>query len=173
MRLSSKTWRRLVVIERGARGAKPNRTNWNYVIVILTCLAPFGVDIKQGEGWHYFYVLALFWFYSYYTDTHTSTAGITYVDPLTVFLACILSSLRFLFAYNIIRHLRGETSRRAVWISAVLSQLPVILYLLIAYLTQSWVSFFVGGPVPLLVIAGLVIAYFKGKEPPSKPWSEE
>jgi len=94
----------------GARGVKPDVTNWNYVIVILTCLAPFGFVIERGEGWHYFYILALFWFYSDWTDTHTSIAGITYVDPLTVFIASILSSLRFLFAYNIIRHLRGETS---------------------------------------------------------------
>jgi hypothetical protein len=168
-------WRWLAVVERDSSGLGTDHSSlWKYVIIIFTCLAPFGFIMEQGEGWHYSYALALFWSYSDWSDTHgTSMGGFAFVDPLSIIFSSILSSLRFLFAYNIIRHLRGETSRRAVWISAVLSQLPVIVYLLVAYLTQGWFSFFVGGPVPLLVIAGLVIDHFKGKEPPFKPWSEE
>jgi len=34
-------------------------------------------------------------------------------------------------------------------------------------------GFSIGGPVPLLIIAGFAIAQFKGREPITTPWSEK
>ena len=147
---------------------------WRYVIIALTCMAPFGFIIQQGEGWHYFHIIALLWSYSEWSDTHgTAMAGFTIIDPLSIIFTSVLSSLRFLFVYYLMKHLKGVGSRRNVWFSAVLSQLPFSVYALGSILARSWTGLNIGGPMPLFVIAGLAIAHFKGREPSTTPWSEK
>jgi hypothetical protein len=163
------------MVERNTRELKTNSNNlWNYVIIAFTCLAPFGFILEQGEGWHYFYILALLWSYSDWSDTHgTAMAGFSFVDPLSIIFTSILSSLRFLFAYSLMKHLKGVGSRRDVWISAVLSQLPFSLYVLGSLFASGSIGFSMGFPVPLFIIVGLAIAHFKGREVSDTPWSEE
>lgn len=148
-------------------------TLWKIVIIAFTCFAPFGFIMEQGEGWHYFYIIALLWSYVDWSDTHgTAMAGFSFVDPLSIIFTLILSSLRIFFAYNLMQHLKGISTRRNVWISAVLSQLPILLYTIGGILARSWIGFSIGGPLPLLIIVGLILAHFKGREPTTTIWPE-
>ena len=161
--------------EEDSRELKTGSNNLlNYVIIVCTCLAPFGFIIEQGEGWHYFYIIALLWSYTDWSDTHgTAMAGFSFVDPLSIIFTIILSSLRLLFAYTLMRYLKGESSRKNVWIYAVLSQVPFSLYVLGSSVAISWPGFSIGGPIPLLIVVGLTIAHFKGKEPSTTRWEED
>jgi hypothetical protein len=149
---------------------------WKHLLCTLAALAPFGFVLQQGEGWHYFHVMAFLWSFTDFSDTHgTAMSGFSFIDPLSIILTGLLSSLRFLFVYYVLQHSHGLTSRRNVWTSAVLSQLPFSVYVLGSFLSRSWTGLIInmGGPIPLLVLVGLIIDHFKGREPLTKPWKDE
>ncbi len=159
-----------------AKGGAALSIRWKYLLCTLAALAPFGFVLQQGEGWHYFHVMAFLWSFIAYSDTHgTTMSGFSFIDPLSIVFTGLLSSLRFLFVYYVLQHSHGLTSRRTVWVSAVLSQLPFSVYVLGSFLSRSWTGLIinVGGPIPLLVLVGLIIDHFNGREPLTRPWKDE
>ena len=149
---------------------------WKYLLYTLAALAPFGFVLQQGEGWHYFHMMAFLWSFTDFSDTHgTAMSGFSSIDPLSIIFTGLLSSLRFLFVYYVLQHSHGLTSRRNVWVSAVLSQLPYSVYVLGSFLGRRGIGLIinVGGPIPVLVLVGLIIDHFNGREPLTKPWKDE
>ncbi len=89
-------------------------------------------------------------------------------DPIQSSLALLMSLLSLEFLVAISRHQKGLIRRKRVWISALLSQLPMIAFLFTPLFTNG-----LGGPIPILLIIGLIIDRKTGIEPPIVPWEDE
>jgi len=89
-------------------------------------------------------------------------------DTLSVPLALLLSLFRFEFIIVIRKHQRGQVRKKIVWLSAILSQLPMVLLLFTPLFMNG-----LGGPIPILLILGLFIDRKIGVEPPVVPWEDE
>ena len=146
------------------------------LIIALTFLAPFAFSISQSEGWHYYKVAGVLWMYTdYWFNSEDAFSGF-YVMPLySIFSIALYSSIRFLFAFFVIRHLQGLGSMRYVWLSGILSQVPVSFFYLpyiLGLVENPATTLSFGGPIPILLVVGLIAAHYRGSEPLTEPWSE-
>jgi hypothetical protein len=139
-------------------------------IIGLILLAPFSFMISLGEEWYYFHIIAVLWDYRSWSDVHGDMQSIAhFMDPLSIASTIPLSSIRLLFAYFVIRNLHGKSSSRSVWILGALSQLMILLFYLPNMLGIT-ANPGIGGPIPILLIAGVVSAHYWGREPVTTPW---
>ena len=91
-----------------------------------------------------------------------------FFDTFLVPVAFLMSGFRFVFVMTIRKHQKGLVSQRAVWISAVLSQMPMAAFLFFPLFALG-----LGGPIPILLVIGLIIDRKIGVEPPVVPWEDE
>ena len=147
------------------------------LIIVLAFFAPFAFSVLQGEGWHYYKVAGFLWMYTDYRFSIEESYSGFYVMPLSsIFSIVLYSNIRFIFSYLVIRHLQGLSPMRYVWISGILSQVPVSFFYLPYFLgvtTTFPANLSLGGPVPILLIVGLVVAHYKGTEPLTEPWDSD
>ena len=138
-------------------------------------MVPYGFIIQQGEGWHYYQAYAAIWVFRDWSyalgDAYTSFG---FPDPYALLSSLTITCFRYIFAVQIIRHHKSQTSQKAVRISAVLSLIPLAPIFILSLLG---VSMSAGGgftgPIPLFLILGLIIDRFWGIEPAVQPWDEE
>jgi hypothetical protein len=130
-------------------------------------IAPFffWINIIPYSTSSRFEIVGVLWSYVQWTESGYSGSGFLIFDPLQTSMALLLSLFRFEFIIVIQKHSRGLTKQRTVWISALLSQLPMIAFLFTPLFTNGF-----GGPIPILLIIGLLIDRKIGVEPPKTPW---
>jgi hypothetical protein len=150
---------------------------WIYLLILLLLFVPYGLIIQTGDNWHYYQVYAVIWVFKDWSTVHgNAAAGVGFPDFGAFGASLFLSGFRYVFAYQIYRHRNGLTTKRSVWISALLSLVPLTP---IAILSVVGISFYSGGgfecPIPIFLIIGLIMDHYIGVEPPTKPWeiSEE
>ena len=115
-----------------------------------------------------FEIVGVLWSYVQWADHGSSGSGFMIFDTLLVPIALLFSIFRFEFIIAIRKHQKGLVRRRVVWISALLSQLPTIAFLFTPFFMNG-----LGGPIPILLIIGLVIDRKIGIEPPTTPWDHK
>lgn len=103
-----------------------------------------------------------------WADTFHTSFGFLIFDTISVVIASLLSGLNFLFVKMISKHHRCLVRKRTVRAAAIVSQLPFVAFLFLPLFMSG-----VGGPIPLLLILGLIIDQKIGVEPPRTPWSVE
>ncbi|MCK5152708.1 MAG: hypothetical protein KAQ65_12730, partial [Candidatus Thorarchaeota archaeon] len=95
-------------------------------------------------------------------------------DPYAFLNSLIVACFTYIFAIQIIRHHRGETSQKGVWIPAVLTLFPLTpIFILSLFGVSISAGGGFSGPIPLFLILGLIIDRYWGIEPAVQPWDEE
>ena len=91
------------------------------------------------------------------------------IDPL---LEVFMWGFQLFFVYCVYRHTQGLWSRRKTILYGVFSHfvfLSLFLMSLPSFIAQGFRGMLYG-PVPILLIIGLIISYYYGKETPTTPW---
>ncbi|TET10426.1 MAG: hypothetical protein E3J86_05760 [Candidatus Thorarchaeota archaeon] len=115
-----------------------------------------------------FEVVGILWSYVQWSDHGNTGSGFLIFDTLSVAIAFLLSIFRFVFVIAIRKHQKGLVRQRTVWISAVLSQIPMSVFLFSPFFMSGLV-----GPIPILLVIGLIIDRRIGVEPATTPWNIE
>jgi hypothetical protein len=139
-------------------------------LVVVAFIAPFNFWFRLYPHSSNFRVeiFSILWSYGLWADSGGSGSALLLFDWFTLPIAFLMSGLRFVFIFMIHKHQRGLVRRRTVWASAVLSQLPMAAFLFSPFFMSG-----MGGPIPILLIVGLIIDRKIGVEPPSVPWDSE
>jgi hypothetical protein len=145
------------------------------LLVVLLLMVPYGFIIQNADEWHYYQIYSAIWVFrdwSYASgETYTSFG---FPDPYAFLSSLTITCLRYVFAIQIIRHHRGETSQKKVWLSAILSLIPLAPLFILSLLGISMsAGGGFAGPIPLFLIIGLFIDRFWGIELPVQPWDDE
>lgn len=145
------------------------------ILVVLLLMLPYGFIIQNGEGWHYYQAYSAIWvFKDWITASGSASVDFNIPDPYAFIDSLIFSCFRYIFAIQIIRHHRSETSQRGVWISAILTLIPLVpLFILSLFGVTMYAGGGFTGPIPLFLILGLIIDRYWGIEPVVQPWDDE
>jgi len=137
---------------------------------IIALIAPFffWLSIYTSSITSRFEIVGILWSFVQWSDQGGTGSGFIVFDPIQSSLALLMSLLSLEFLVAISRHQKGLIRRKRVWISALLSQLPMIAFLFTPLFTNG-----LGGPIPILLIIGLIIDRKTGIEPPIVPWEDE
>ncbi|MHA2285399.1 MAG: hypothetical protein ACXABZ_05960, partial [Candidatus Thorarchaeota archaeon] len=131
---------------------------WIFLLFLLLLFVPYGLIFQSGDNWHYYQIYAVLWVFKDWSTVHgDAAAGVGFLDFNAFVSSLFLSGFRYVFAYQIYRHRNSLTTKRRVWISALLSLIPLTP---IAILSVVGVSFYAGGgfegPIPIFLIIGLI-----------------
>lgn len=152
-----------------------NRSIHIAILVLFRLLLPYGFALQEDPDWHNYQLYAAVWVFRDWCNVHGDMAsGIIFPDPIAFLNSFVLIGFGYLFTVQIVRHHKGQTTQKNVWLLAVLSLFPLtpILFLsLIGY--PLYAGGGISGPVPLFLVIGLVIDRYWGNEPPEQPWDEE
>ncbi len=140
------------------------------LLTIIALIAPFFFWVRQApfSNDYRFEIVGILWIYVQWLDSGGSGSGLIIFDTLGTALAFLLSIFRFVFIIAIRKHQKGLVRQRVVWASAVLSQIPMV-----SFLFSSFFMIGLGGPIPILLVIGLIIDRRIGVEPPTTPWKSE
>jgi hypothetical protein len=153
---------------------KPVESEHNKYLVnllfIVALIAPFFfiARISTVSNSYRLEIVAVLWSYVQWANQGGTGSGFLFFDTLGGPLAFLLSGFRFVFIIAIRKHQKGLVSKRIVWVSALLSQIPMTAFLFTPYFMNG-----LGGPIPILLIIGLIIDREIGIEPPITPWRNE
>jgi hypothetical protein len=160
------------------------------IMLIVTFVSPM---VAQWHGGHHFgeewivdvSIIAVLWVYlPSYWDMNTGAFGIMggglhILNPSATVLSLMFTIFNLIFAYQVIRFCKGETSKRSAIIPGVLS---LVLPLLMAWQGYSMyvIEFMLGtgsfvyiGPIPIQLIVGLILMRLFGPWEIETPWEEE
>ena len=139
-------------------------------LYIVALIAPFHFLIRYSPGsFHYsFDIVGVLWAYTQSSYSGSIHSNFFFFDTLWVAIAFLLSIFRFVFVIAIRKHQKGLIRQRTVWISAVLSQIPTSIFLF-----SPFFGGYFGGPIPILLVIGLIFDRKVGSEPPIVPWEDE
>jgi hypothetical protein len=141
--------------------------------VIMLAAAIFGpafFTLQSIPGDFYHSIVAVTWEYS------ESTNGINFrfLNPNTIMGALPLTCLRFVFVYWIIRYYRGLTTQRRAILVGTITELQILLLvlpsLLLLYLQPHSFYYWLYGPVPILLLLGLMFVKLLPEKEISTPW---
>lgn len=139
------------------------------LLFIVALIAPFFFSVSLYSGLNYrLDIVGILWSYAQWSDSGSTGSGFLFLDTLTVAIAFLLSGFRFVFIIAIRKHQKGLVRQRVVWVLAMLSQIPMAILLVSSFFMTG-----LGGPIPLLLIIGLIIDRKIGVEPPVTPWNNE
>ncbi|MHA2024378.1 MAG: hypothetical protein ACW98U_00650 [Candidatus Thorarchaeota archaeon] len=139
-------------------------------LVVVAFIAPFNFwfSLYPYSSDFRVEIFGILWSYVLWVDSGVSRSALLLSDWFTLPIGFLMSGLRFVFVFMIHKHQRGLVRRRTVWASAVLSQIPMAVFLFSPFFMSG-----MGGPIPILLVLGLIIDRKIGVEPPSTPWDGE
>ena len=139
-------------------------------LYIVALIAPFHflIRISPVSSDYSFDIVGILWAYTQSSYSGSMHSTFFFFDTLWVAIGFLLSIFRFVFVIAIRKHQKGLIRQRTVWISALLSQIPMSIFLF----SPFFASYF-GGPIPILLVIGLYIDRKVGVEPPLTPWTNE
>ena len=140
------------------------------LLFIVALIAPFffWVRISPVPNNYRLEINGILWSYVQWSDSGGTGSRILFSDTLMVSVFFLMSGFRFAFIMVVRRHQKGLVRQRTVWISAVLSQLPMAVFVFSPFFMSG-----LGGPIPILLVIGLIIDRKIGIEPPQTPWNNE
>lgn len=140
------------------------------LLFIVALIAPFffWVRISPVPNNYRLEIVGILWSYVQWSDLGGTGSGFLFFDIFGIPIAFLLSGFRFVFIIAIRKHQKGLVSKRIVWASAVLSQIPMAVFLFTPFFMIG-----LGGPIPILLVIGLIIDHKIGIVPPITPWKNE
>ena len=152
----------------------PAKLSEKYALIIMglvTVIPPY-TTLLSGFGGHDHHVSisinALFWAIF---PSEVSFGGLQVLNLNALSFGIPLGFFNIIFAFQVIRFLRGDTSRRRTLLSGI-STLVIPLASLIMALPfmLTWGIFVYIGPIPVQLVTGLILVYYFGPKEPTTPW---
>ena len=150
------------------------RLNEKYVILImvLVTLIPPYTTLLSGFGGHDHHVSisihALLWAIF---PPEFSFGGLQVLNLNALSFGIPLGFLNIVFAFQVVRYFRGETSRRRTLLAGISTLIIPFASLMMAlpFMLSSGVYVYIG-PIPVQLITGLILVYSVGPKEPTSPW---
>ena len=152
----------------------PAKLSEKYALVIMglaTVIPPY-TTLLSGFGGHDHHVSisinALFWAIF---PSEFSFGGLQVLNLNALSFGIPLGFFNIIFAFQVIRFLRGETSRKRTLLAGI-STLVIPLASLIMALPfmLTWGVFVYIGPIPIQLVTGLILVYYFGPKEITSPW---
>ncbi len=107
-----------------------------------------------------------------------SLADFSILNPYSMFAAVIYSVFNIIFAVQVVRFCRGQTSKRLTIFIGILTLLfPLVFFTfwiypeILTFIERSGLLLYIG-PLPIQLIIGLIIMRYAGPWKVTKPWEE-
>jgi hypothetical protein len=156
------------------------RLSWKHasIIIALATVVPpyttflYGFGGHSGGDGHIYYVsvavYALLWAI-YPADS--SMRGLQVLNEYALPTTLPLGFFNIIFAFQVIRFIRGEASRRNTRLAGALTLVLPIISLIVALPTMiSLGALAYIGPIPIQLVTGLLLMYLAGPKEPTSPW---
>jgi hypothetical protein len=126
------------------------------IMFFLLVFAPYGISYSEARpiGGPYLSVFSLLWRFGYQEDL-----TVMYFDMgiLYWFLSIPLSATGIFFVYMVLQYYEERVTKRAVYMTGVLSILPMTIFgIMLSVGSLGW-GFFYHGPLPILMVIGLIL----------------
>ncbi len=150
------------------------RLSWKYasIIMLLVTVLPPYMTFLYGFGGHDRHVsivmYALFW--AIYPP-ESSIGGFHVLDYFSLTSGLSLGFFNIIFAFQVIRYIRGEASRKSTLVAGALSLVLPIISLIAAWpaMLSSGVFVYIG-PIPIQLAIGLLLMHLAGPKEITSPW---
>ena len=139
------------------------------VMALLGIFAPTSFQLSRSDYSFFGSLRSPFWHLDMWFQNGILVTDIRMSDP---FMEFFIWGFQLIFVYCTYRHTQGLLSRRKTILCGILSHsvLLSMFFLSLLFLLIPGSSGTVLGPVPLVLLIGVLTSYFEGKEPPTKPW---
>jgi len=150
------------------------RLSWKHASILMalaTAVPPY-TTFLWGFGGHdnrvSIAVYALIW--ALYPP-ESSIGGLQVLNSYSLPIGISLGFFNIIFAFQVIRFLRGATSKRnTLWTGALTLVIPMI-SLIVAWPAMASSGFFAYiGPIPIQLATGILLMYLAGPKEPTSPW---
>ena len=113
-------------------------------------------------------IVALFWRVDLFELSQASFQVFTF---LSVFAGVSFGFFNIIFAFQVIRYIRGDTTRKKTLVAGVLTLISPIIMLLAAWpIMFEYGIFPYIGPIPIQLAIGLLLMRFAGPKEVTTPW---
>ena len=151
--------------------------NEKYVILIMTLVTvvPPYTTLLSGFGGHGHQISnvsisihALLWAIF---PPEFSYGGLQILNLIALSFGIPLGFLNIIFAFQVVRYFRGETSKRRTLLAGISTLIVPFTSLIIVLpiMISSGLYVYIG-PIPVQLITGLLLMYFAGPKEPTSPW---
>ena len=123
-------------------------------------------------------IVASFWMINADSSTGGSITEVAVINPNSAISVSIYCLFNILFAIQVIRFCRNETSKRFALTPGIISIVfPIYFFLqfyiyLFDFIEHSGILLYIG-PIPIQLIIGLLIMRYAGPWSVTKPWDED
>ena len=150
------------------------RFNWKYASIIMalaTAVPPY-TTFLWGFGGHDHRVsiatYALFW--AIY-PSESSIGGLQVLNSYSVPIGISLGFFNILFAFQVIRYIKGASSKRKTLVVGALTLVLPIISLIVSWPAMISSGIFVYiGPIPIQLVTGLLLMHLAGPKEITSPW---
>ncbi len=142
------------------------------LIMALATVVPPYTTFLYGFGGHDGHVsiaiYALFW--AIYPP-ESSLGGLQVLNYYSLTAGLMLGFFNIIFAFQVIRYIRGKTSKRSTLVAGALTLVLPILSLVAALpvMLSSGVFVYIG-PIPIQLATGLLLMHLAGPKEITSPW---
>lgn len=150
------------------------RLNWKYasIIMVLATVVPPYTTFLYGFSGHDGHVsiamYALFW--AIYPPV-SSIGGLHVLDYYSLTAGLSLGFFNIIFAFQVIRFIRGKASKKSTLVAGALTLVLPIISLIAALPNMlSSGAFVYIGPIPIQLATGLLLMHFAGPKEITSPW---
>jgi len=146
---------------------------------------PGGGHLQANELVRGVVVAALLWniqlsYWILYSEIGISIVGVNILNPYHILSSTIMSIVNIIFAIQVIRFCKKQTSKRITIAIGILTLIFPFLIFIPWWSYQNAIQFWERsgliiyyGPIPILLIIGLIIMRYVGPWKVTKPWEED
>ena len=148
------------------------RLNWKHASIIMalaTVMPPHTTLVYGIDGQSvYIVIIALFW--AIYPPV-AAVSGFRMLDDYSLPGGFYIGFFNIVFAFMVIRFIRGDSSKRkTLAVGALTTLIPLVSLVFTWPLMVSKESFPYLGPIPIQLAIGLLLMRFIGPKEPTTPW---